>query len=424
MNQLDKMDDTSRREFIQFAAKAFLGVSVWPAAGALAAQQTGSAPKAKQVIYLFMNGAMSHLDTFDPKPGVEQQGPTKSIKTSVPGISISEHLPGLAKRMKKLNIIRSMSTATGAHQPGRYLMRTSYKEIASTRHPSLGAWVQRVQGRMNKELPGSVLVGNSTGHPSAGFLDAQFAPVPIGSASTGLRNTKEPKYLGDSQFHDRMKLTFQFDRPFREKYQNSEVKGYTDLYREAIRLLKSKDLEAFDIRKEKAPVREAYGSHSLGQGCLLARRLLENGIRFVEVDQGGWDNHRDIFTEIPQKANQLDQAISALLDDLEKKTMLDETLIVLATEFGRTPKINKNAGRDHHPGAFSSLLAGGGTKGGVAWGRSDEVGFGVEDDQVSVQDFNATIAHAMGIPLDEEIYSPAGRPFTIARGGEPITGIF
>jgi len=422
-NELKKLDDVTRRDFVSYAAKSFLGVSALPGFSAFGASQSADSGKAQHVIYLFMNGAMSHLDTFDPKPGVEEQGATKAIKTDVAGIQISEHFSELAKRMKHINIIRSMGQETGAHEQGRYLMRTGYKQIASTRHPSMGPWIQKLSGKMNDNLPSTVMVGNGTKHPGAGFLPATFSPVPIGNPAAGLQNTKSPGYVDDKQFNRRMSLTFGFDSSFRAKFKHRDVEAYTDLYREAIRLLKSTELEAFDINKEAKEMRDKYGNNTLGQGCLLARRLVENRVRFVEVDFGGWDNHRDIFTTINTKAQNLDQAVSALLDDLEGKGLLEKTLIVITTEFGRTPKINQNTGRDHHPGVFSSVLAGGGTKGGLVYGSSDRKGFGVEDDPVTVQDFNATIGKVVGLPVDEEIYSPAGRPFTVAHGGEVLEAL-
>lgn len=426
MNQpFRQLDEVTRRRFMAYAAKSVLGVSVLPVAGALAADSPlKKDATAKQVIYLFMSGAMSHLDTFDPKPGSEVQGPTKAIDTKIPGVQVSEHLPNVAKQMNKFTLVRSLSTETGAHQPGRYLMRTSYKEIASIRHPGLGPWIQKLDGKKNPTLPASVMIGNATQHPGAGFLEALYAPVPIGDAATGLQNTQPPKYLEDSMFNRRMSLASQFDSAFQTKYRHREVESYSQLYREAVKLLNSTDLKAFDIGEEPEKLRTAYGDNKLGQGALLARRLVESGVRFVEVDFGNWDDHREVFENLPERALQLDQALTALLDDLESKGMLDETLVVVATEFGRTPNINQNTGRDHHPGAFTCVLAGGGTKGGKVWGASDENAFSVEDSPVTVQDFNATIAYALGLPLDQEIHSKSGRPFVVANHGTPLIGLF
>jgi len=420
-------DDVSRRQFVASAARSLLGVSMVPLAGSVASAQTtpggSGGAGAKQVIYLFMSGAMSHLETLDPKPGVEEGGPTKAINTAVPGIRLSEHLPRLAKQMNQVAVIRSLTTQTGAHQPGRYVMRTGYKEIASTRHPSLGAFVQRLAGKISRDLPGNVVIGDATRHPGAGFLDAQYAAVPVGDPAKGLQNTEPPAYLAESQFNRRMLLASQFDQGFRRKYTHADVKAYTDLYREAVALLKSKDLAAFDIDAEPRKTRDAYGDNRLGQGCLLARRLIENGVRFAEVVFGGWDDHREIFDNLPERVAILDQALSTLLTDLKEKGLLDSTLVVLCSEFGRSPKINPNSGRDHHPGVFSAALAGAGIRGGQVYGRTDETAFGVAENAVTVPDFNATIAAAMGLPLDRKITSPDGRPFTIAHDGKPIKAV-
>ena len=411
-------DDQSRRNFMATMAKSCLGVSFMPALAGLAEAQSRGA-KPKQVIYLFMTGAMSHLDTFDPKPkNKEVQGETGVINTKTRGMQLSEHMSGLAKISDKFSIVRSLSTTTGAHGPARYLMRTSYKPIASTRHPGLGALFQKYAGKISKDLPPTVQIGGGEG---PGYLGAQFAPVPIGDPARGLENTKTPSYLSENAFDKRIALSTAFDSGFRRRAaKSSKVAGYDDLYADAIRLLRSEDLKAFDINQEPAKQKEAYGETRFGRGALLARRLVENGVRFVEVSFGGWDNHRDIFNTIPDRAAELDKVASTLISDLARKGLLNSTLVVISSEFGRKPKINQNAGRDHHPAAFSGLLAGAGIKGGQVIGKSDEEGFYVDDEHASVEDFNATIATAIGVPHDEEIYSPTGRPFTFSNGGEPI----
>ncbi|HRA89522.1 MAG TPA: DUF1501 domain-containing protein, partial [Planctomycetaceae bacterium] len=427
---LRKADERTRREVLASIARAALGVSVVPFANELmnapAMAGTASAPgKAEHVIYLFMNGAMSHIDTFDPKPDKEEGGETKAIATSVPGISIGHHLPLIAKQMNRIALIRSMTTETGAHEPGTYLMRTSFKQIGSIRHPFMGSWLTHVSGKLNKDLPGSVIVGAANRHPGQGYLPADTSPAPVGDPKVGLQNTAPPKYLKEDDFKTRQRLIARFDAGFKNKYQSTDIEAYVDYYREAVRLLQSPDLVAFDINKEDESVRTAYGSHRIGQGCLLARRLVEKKVRFVEVEFGGWDNHNDIYgpTNLTEKAAQLDQALSALLDDLQSKGLLSKTLVVLGTEFGRTPKINQNAGRDHHPGAFSCLLAGAGIKGGQVVGHTDTTGRSVEDGHCLPHDLNATIAAACGLPLDKEFISPSGRPFHIADKGTPVSSV-
>ena len=416
-----------RRSFMATAAKSLLGVGctglltnqgLTPLAQA--AQNSTTPGKAKSVIYLYMTGAMSHLDTFDPKPGSESQGQTQPGKTRVPGIIISDKMPKLAYLMKGISLVRSLTTETGAHEQGKYLMRTSYKKLNSIRHPGLGAWANHILKRQNKSLPGSVLVGSAQGHPLSGFLPASIAPVPVSNPNAGLENTKSPSYLNDDQFRRRMSLARSFDSKFKSDYDSALIDAYDDTYREAVKLMSSSELEAFDISQETEKVREFYGNNKLGQGCLLARRLVQKGVRFVEVEYGGWDHHNDIYDRLPNMASNLDNALGALLLDLSRKGLLDETLVVVATEFGRTPKINDNAGRDHHPGVFSGLLCGAGIRGGIAHGKSDERGHSPDEDGVYPEDFNATIASAMGLPIDQEYSAPNGRPFRICNNGTPI----
>ncbi|WP_339733367.1 DUF1501 domain-containing protein [uncultured Gimesia sp.] len=422
---LSKLDGVGRRQFLEYAAKSALGVSVLPVFNQMvdAAPTKTKGGKAKRLIYLYMAGAMSHLDTFDLKPGHKNQGETKAIKTSVPGAKISEFLPTLAEEFDKMAVINSMYTETGAHGPGEYMMRTSYKKIATTRHPSMGPWIQRFKGRQNQNLPDTVLVSAPARHPSAGFLDPSFSPLPIGDPNRGLENTKSPSYLSDNSFEKRMDLINKFDRKFQNKFKTKDVLAYTDFYSQATSLLSSDELKAFDLNEEKAEDRDKYGRNSFGQGCMLARRLVQNDVRCVEVTFGGWDMHRDIYEDrtLPTRAGILDKALGSLLKDLSDLGLLDETLVVLTTEFGRTPVINKNAGRDHHPGVFSAALMGGGIKGGHFYGKSDAGGQSVDEDGVLPADFNATIATALNLPLDKEIFSPDGRPFKVAHDGEAVT---
>lgn len=418
-----RLDAMTRRQLMKTAAGSCLGVSILPIGNKISEAAPGrTGGKAKQVIHLFMTGAMSQLDTFDPKPKSDVQGQTKVIRTKIAGVQFSEHMSELAQIADQIAVVRSLNTTTGAHSPARYLMRTSYRPLATTRHPGLGSWLHKTKGRLNKALPTTVQVGGGIG---PGYLGAQYAPVPIGDPMKGLQNTTSPAYVTDKSFDKRITLSSKFDSNFRALSQkNSKVNGYDDLYTDAITLLRSEDLKAFDITKEPQEQRAAYGDSRFGRGVLLARRLVENGVRYVEVSSGGWDNHRNIFDTIPDRAGELDRIVATLIKDLKSRGLFDSTLVVIGTEFGRKPKINQNIGRDHHPAAFSSMLAGGGIRGGQVYGSSDKDAFHVEDDPTSPEDFNSTIAHALGIKHDEEIYSSDGRPFTIGNGGSPIMKLF
>jgi hypothetical protein len=422
LRELTKSDDVTRRAFAVHMAQACLGVGLVPALGAAAfAQQPGGAKKA---IYLFMSGGMTHLDTFDPKPGAETQGPTKSVNTKVSGIRLSEHLPKLAQRMDKLSILRGMTSKQGAHAPGRYLAHTSYSPRASIRHAAMGSWVANVKGQINKSVPANVVINGGSDHPGAGFMDLKYAPLPIGSPTAGLKNSKLLGGVSEEDFNRRLNLVSKFGETFFKRYPHKKVKGYGEMYAEAIRLMRSEDVKAFDVNQEDGKLRDEYGRDNFGQGCLLARRLLERDVRFVEVQLGGWDMHVDAFESIAEKGPIVDNAVSALLDDLQRTGLLDETVVVLTSEFGRSPRINERAGRDHHPAAFSSLIAGAGIRGGYVHGASDERGHYVEDGEVTVEDFNATIAQALGIPLDKAEYSASRRPFKVANEGQPVKEVF
>jgi hypothetical protein len=427
---LHKADEASRRAFILNTAKTCLGVSVL---GGLSKRALGApfetSSKAKQiatarnVIYLYMSGGMSHLDTFGVVHGADTMGPTKTIKTSADGVQVSEYLPLTAKHMHHGVIVNSLMSTQGAHAQGNYLQHTSYTMRGATRHPSMGAWLTRFQGKSNPALPGSVIITGDSKHPGAGFFDATVAPLVLNNPAAGLQNSHKLASLTDSDIDYRIDLAGKLDAGFNSAYNYRGVKAYTDVYHDAVKVMKSEDLVAFDLTKEPEQMHDIYGSDSFGQGCLLARRLVEHGVRFVEVNLGGWDTHNDNFVRVPEKCAVLDQALAALLGDLDRRGMLNETMVVIASEFGRTPKINQNNGRDHYPKAFSSVIWGGGVAGGQTFGKTDK-GIEVTENKVSPSDLNATIAYALGLPLDTVIYSPTKRPFTVADHGQPITSIF
>jgi hypothetical protein len=289
----------------------------------------------------------------------------------------------------------------------------------------LGPWVQQLKGRQNKSLPDTILIGAPARHPAAGFFDPSFSPLPIGDPNRGLENTTAPEYLTNASFDKRISLIDGFDKKFREKFKVKKVQSYTDFYSEATGLLTSGELKAFDLNLEKNEDRDRYGRDAFGQGCLLARRLIENNVRCVEVSCGGWDMHANIYNgaALPARTAILDRAMSNLLKDLADRGLLEDTLVVLATEFGRSPQINYNAGRDHHPAVFSSVLAGGGIKGGIFYGQSDAAGHSVAQDGVGPADFNATIATALGLDLAKVVFSPTGRPFKVAHDGIPVKNL-
>lgn len=418
------LDPLDRRTFLRGSAAGLLGVRLGSDAWLSA---VGSrAGTARRVIYLYMSGGMSHLDTFDPKKRAEVMGPTEAIPTRADDVFIGSHFENLAPLMDRVAIVSSMWSNQGAHAQGRYFMHTSYTMRGTIRHPSLGAWLSQLEGADNPTLPPHVAVGGDVYGASGGFLESRHYPLPIGDPGDGLRNAHRPATVSEERFHQRMDRLAAMNAAFEERYGGQKlVRSYAEAYDQAVELMRSDDLAAFDLEAEPAPIRAAYGQGRFGQGVLLARRLCERGVRFVEVTDGGWDTHVENFDAMDEKLPSLDQTLATLILDLEARGMLEDTLVVLATEFGRTPEIvSGRNGRNHHPKAFSCLLAGGGIRGGQRYGQTDERGEEVVDRKVTVPDFNATIAHALGLDVEKVHQSPTGRPFQVADKGRPIAELF
>ncbi|MDP4585010.1 MAG: DUF1501 domain-containing protein [Verrucomicrobiales bacterium] len=414
-DQLNKLDQLSRRQFVARAAKTALGVSILPIGGANRLLAAGGG-KAEHCIFFYMSGGMTHMETFDPKPGTETGGKTKGISTGVAGVELAEFMPQLAQRFSDIAVVRSMTQKTGDHRGGAYWMRTSYEPRATIIHPSMGPWAQTLLGKKHDTLPDSVVIGGGGEHPGAGFFGPALAPLPIGDPDKGVQNSAPYNGVSEDLFEKRLDLMNTFDDSFRRKFQTDEVKAYTQFYEETLKLMKSEDLATFDLSLEEKYEEKAarYGNTRVGKGAMLAKRLVSSGVRFVEVVSGGWDMHNDLWNAIPTTGGQLDQALGSLIDDLKAEGLFEKTLIVVGTEFGRTPIINANGGRDHHPRVFSTMFAGGGIQGGQVYGASDDKGIAVKENPVVAKDFNATIAHAMGLDLNKVIYAPSGRPFLVA----------
>lgn len=429
--ELNRMNEISRRELMLRTAKTALGVSMLPVGSSLLQAAGTSGPgtpgfgKAKHVIFLWMSGGMSHIDTWDPKDG-ETKGPTTPIKANS-GSGNLDRLGGtmvnMAKVANKFSIVRSMSSKTGVHEQGTYVMQTGYEPRGTIVHPSMGAWASHFHGRIKGvTLPDSVVVNSGNSYPGNGFFPTTMSPIPISNPETGLQNIRSS--ASEGQMKTRLDLMNEFDSSFRKKFQSDEVKSYTEFYDETIKLMKSEDLKAFDLSQEPANVREKFGRNNFGQGALLARRLVQAGVRFVEVRFGGWDMHNNIDEALGNTAATMDKVFATLIEDLVDNGLFESTMIVMGSEFGRTPNINENDGRDHYPLAYSTVFAGGGVKGGFVYGATDKDGRRVADKQASPQDFVSTIGHAMGLPVDEVVMSPTNRPFTVGDKGTPIVDIF
>ncbi len=428
MSLPNQLDSFSRRTFCERWAKATLGVTVLHGAArhGLGAETAAPVPasgpgfgKAKNIIFLQMIGGMSHIDTLDPKEGATQ-GPVKPVAAKG-GFQLGGTMQNLAKQSDKVSIIRSMTSKTGVHASGQYLIRTGYEQRGTIQHPNMGAWAQHFKGASHKTLPSNVCV-NRQPNAGNGFFPASFSPLPILDPNAGLQYSTTDATPDVMQ--KRLAMLEKLDAGFRERFQTAGVKSYTQFYEKTVAIMSSTDLEAFRLDDEPETLRDKYGRNNFGQGCLLARRLVEKGIRYIEVASGGWDMHNNIEEGLEEKGAELDVALAALLEDLHSRGLLESTLVVLCSEFGRGPKINGNAGRDHHPKVFSTLLAGGGVKGGFIYGASDKEGHAVADKQVSAQDFLSTVGWSLGLPVDEVVMSPSNRPFTVGDKGKPVLDVF
>jgi hypothetical protein len=392
-----------------------------------------------------MNGGPSQTDTFDLKPGHRNGGPFREIATAVPGIRISEHLSRVAKHMDRMALVRSMSTREGDHGRATFLLRTGYLPQGPIQYPTLGALVSRELGDDRSELPNFVSIAPhrflSPAAYDAGFLGPVHAPLIVGDAgfpfgaaqddyqqALKVQDLAPPAGVDGRQVGARIRLLEDLEQEFVSRHPGVPPRSHATAYGRAARLMRSAAGKAFDLDEEPAALRDAYGRNLFGQGCLLARRLVERGVPFVEVTLGGvagdnlgWDTHVQNFDAVRRLCGVLDPAWATLMEDLRSRGLLDSTLIVWMGEFGRTPAINPNNGRDHFPGAWSTVLAGGGIRGGQVVGRTSPDGMAVEERPVTVPDLLATVCGALGIdPLKQNV-SNVGRPIRVVdKAARPI----
>jgi len=395
-----------------------LSVLPWMRSEAMAADGGPGFGLAKHIIFLQLRGGMSHIDTFDPKSGATK-GPKGGI-TAKGGMQLSEFLPNIAKVSDKIAVIRSMTAKVGVHASAQYFMRTGYEQRGTIKHPCLGAWAQTFLGPSNKTLPSSVCVNHGSEHGN-GFFPATLSPLPILDPESGLQHSQPA--AGVAAVEKRLSLVKDIDRAFREKFPDENVKAYSDFYDATLQLMKSSDLKAFDISGEPEKVRESYGRSKFGRGCLLARRLVEHGVRYIEVSSGGWDMHTGLEDRMEEVGADFDKAFAALLGDLDSRGLLKSTLVVVASEFGRKPNFD-GSGRGHYPKAFSTVLAGAGVKRGFVYGATDEAGAEVTDGEMSVGALHASIGWAAGFPTGREVMSPSQRPFKVGNSAKPVKELF
>jgi len=438
----------SRREWMKLSAAGVVGFSASGWLEAMAADTANHPQRRRSCILLWMNGGPSQMDTFDLKPGHANGGPYKEISTSVPGIKISEHLPKLARQMERIVLVRGMSTKEGDHQRASFLMRTGYLPQGPIEYPSLGALVAKELGSDRSDLPSFVSIApyrvfNPAAYGS-GFLGPTCAPLIVGETGVpmpgqpGENNYEQTLKVQDlelpggvtaKQSESRVSLLRGLEEHFVARHPGIAPLSHQTAYTRAVRLMRSAASKAFNLDEEPGALRDAYGRNQFGQGCLLARRLVELGVPFVEVslngtgnnDPAGWDTHAQNFDAVKKLSQVLDPAWATLMEDLKSRGLLDTTLIVWMGEFGRTPKINAQRGRDHFPNAWSTVLAGGGIHGGRVVGKTSPDGMSVEERKVSVPDLLATVCQSLGIDAMKMNVSNVGRPIRIVdKSAQPI----
>ncbi len=442
----------SRRDWLKLASTGAIGASMSGWLETLAADTATNPQRKRACILLWMPGGPSQTDTFDLKPGHANGGPFRERQTTAEGLRISEHLPKIANHGKRLAVVRSMSTKEGEHGRATALLRTGYMPTGAIQYPPIGALVAKELGSADSPLPNYVSIApNRSFSPAAfgsGFLGPTYAPLIIGDQAqvdgqpqqqTDPRAYEQLLKVKDvdlqpgvsvAQADGRMDLLQEMEADFVKRHPGVASASHQSAYDRAVRLMKTAASKAFNLEEEKESLRDAYGRNLFGQGCLLARRLVERGVPFVEVTLSGvgpnnngigWDTHQDNFNQVRRLSGALDAGWGTLMDDLQDRGMLDSTLIVWMGEFGRTPAINPQAGRDHFPNAWSTVLAGGGIKGGQAIGDTGKGGEKVEERPVQVSDFLATVCLALGIDPLKFNNSNVGRPIRIVeKGAEPI----
>ena len=375
----------------------------------------------KSAILLWMSGGPSTMDIWDLKPGAATGGPFQPIATAG-DLQICEHMPMTAKVMDRLSVIRSMSTREADHDRGRYYMHTGYVPNPNIEHPSYGAVLSHelIDQRAELEIPPFVSVGGGSEGP--GFLGMAWAPFVVNSNGQ-VRNLD--MQLDEKRLVQRMAALDLIEKGFIAQNRGSAADDHMKILKKTLNLMTSAQMEAFKVNKEPKEVQDRYGTDGFARGCLMARRLVEAGVPFIEVDYGGWDNHADIFPTLKDtKLPVIDQAISALTEDLSQRGLLQDTAIIWMGEFSRTPRINGNTGRDHWARSWSVVLGGAGMKGGLAVGKTSEDGTSVETEPYTSQDVMATVCKALGISLETTFTSKSGRPMKIANGGKVIKELF
>lgn len=440
MNQIfQRCDGVSRRDFLHLGVVSMLGLNLADLFR-LQAQSADAAPVTRAAgqnscILIWLDGGPSHLDTFDLKPDApaEVRSVFRPISTSVPGLQICEHLPRTAEIMRDVALIRSLTHELGNHDTGTRFMLTGRRPTPALEYPSLGSLVAQQSG-FSASIPPYVAipndsVGGNSNAAKSGFLSGACAAFNVGPNPSAVRDLDPPAGIGFDRSDRRREMLQKMDAFTRHVEDGPVTQNRDAFYEQAYRLLGSPEAKAaFDFSREPAKTRERYGGSRIGAGCLLARRLVEAGSRFVTVVDTGWDTHNQIFRELPDsrfpgsgKLPNLDRAFAALISDLRDRGLLETTLVVMMGEFGRTPKLNALGGRDHWPRAGFVCMAGGGIQGGRVIGATNGYGEVPVDRPVSPSDLAFTVLKLLGIDPNKELVTPAGRPLRVLDAGSFIS---
>ncbi|MFK7768824.1 MAG: DUF1501 domain-containing protein [Mariniblastus sp.] len=408
----------NRRHFMRHLAGASAMAGTALAMGnTLKANATTLKKNRKAAILLWMGGGPSTMDIWDLKPGSDTGGPFKEIATNG-DVKICEHMPMMAKNMDKMSIVRSMSTREADHMRGRYYMHTGYVPNPNVQHPSYGSVIahELAATRPDLEIPPFVSVGGNSEGP--GFLGMSWAPFSV-DPNGRVRNLDMG--IEPARLTQRMQALKMMETGFIDDNRGIAANEHAKVLQKTLSLMTSDQMSAFKVTTEPQAVQERYGTTNFGRGCLMARRLVEAGVPFVEVSLGGWDNHQNIFPTLQnQKLPELDRAMSALMEDLAQRELLDDTAVIWMGEFSRTPRINGNNGRDHWARSWSAVVGGAGMNSGIAVGKTNEDGTRVDGTSYSSEDLMATVCKSLGISLDTTFTSQSGRPMKIANSGKVI----
>jgi len=413
---LDRHGMVSRRRFLHMGSAALAGSGLLGSMSAHAAQLK---KQNRSCVLVWLSGGPSQMETWDPKPGTTNGGQTKAIRTAAGGVQIAQYWPKLARQMKNIAVIRTMTNKEGAHARATYHLHTGRRPTGVLKFPNFGSVVAAQLGDPDADIPNFVSIGNTI---SSGFLGVQTAPFVVRRA--GQLPDNAALSIAQRRLRQRLAMLAQQDDDFARAGASELATEHQALYKQASRMMLSPKLKAFQLTGESAATKAAYGPSQFGQGMLVARRLVEAGVPFIEVRRGGWDNHRKLYTALPRNAAMVDQGLSQLIADLKQRGRLDRTLIVCIGEFGRTPKLNKTGGRDHWPKNFGLLMAGAGVRGGQAIGKTADDGMSVVDRPLVVEDMFQTMCHAMKIDPETQMVTPIGRPLKIVDGGTVIRDVF